>query len=119
MKKLLTLIFLFGMTAHARTATLAWDAPTGTDNNGTPFASYRVYESGTPGGYIFGVSPADLLATIPFGVNTYQVTNVSTTAMSYFVVTTVDAQGGESVPSNELALNALPPAPTNLRVSGR
>jgi len=78
--------------ASTSSASLSWDANTDPD-----LASYRVYESTTPGVY------GNAIATVPAGASTYTVTGLTMGSTYYFRITAVDSTGNESLPSNEVS----------------
>jgi fibronectin type 3 domain-containing protein len=73
-------------------ATLTWDPNTDPD-----LASYRVYQSTTPG--VYGTA----IATVPAGASTYTMTGLTLGTTYYFRITAVDSTGNESLPSNEVS----------------
>jgi fibronectin type 3 domain-containing protein len=78
--------------ASTSSATLTWDP-----NTETNLASYRVYQSTTPG--VFGGA----VATVPAGASTYTVTGLTVGTTYYFRITAVDSESNESLPSNEVS----------------
>jgi fibronectin type 3 domain-containing protein len=73
-------------------ANLTWDPNTDPD-----LASYRVYQSTTPG--VYGTA----IATVPAAGFTYTVTGLTMGTTYYFRITAVDSAGNESLPSNEVS----------------
>jgi hypothetical protein len=73
-------------------ATLGWDP-----NTEAELASYRVYQSTTPG--VYGTA----VATVPAGASSYTVTGLTMGSTYYFRITAVDSTGNESLPSNEVS----------------
>jgi len=73
-------------------AALTWDPNTDPD-----LASYRIYQSTTPG--LYGTA----IATVPAGASTYTVTGLTMGSTYYFRITAVDSAGNESLPSNEVS----------------
>ena len=73
-------------------ATLTWDPNTDSD-----LASYRVYQTTTPG--VYGTP----IATVPAGATTYTRTGLTMGSTYYFRITAVDSTGNESLPSNEVS----------------
>jgi hypothetical protein len=73
-------------------ATLSWLPNTETD-----LASYRVYQSTTPG--VYGAP----IATVPAGTVTFTAAGLSIGTTYYFTVTAVDSSNNESLHSNEVS----------------
>ncbi len=72
--------------------TLRWDPSTDSDLTG-----YKIYSSVSSGFY------GPPIATLPASVTTYQATGLATGVTYFFVVSTYNSAGGESLHSNEVA----------------
>jgi hypothetical protein len=86
----------FELQGQAGDVTLSWQASV--DCNGNPVAGYNIYRSTTPGGSYVKVNTALITDT------TYRDTTGGSGFEYYYVVTAVDADSDESVPTPEKAL---------------
>lgn len=79
-------------------------------NSEEDLAGYRLYQSVTPGQYVFGEENAT--GSIPAGTETFTL-QTQEDGTFYWVVTAYDTSGNESGPSNEVSadINFKPPAP--------
>ena len=97
---------VFGFSAsQAGQVVFEWDA-----NSEEDLAGYRLYQTTTPGSYIYGEENA--VGIIPAGTEEFTLTmNVDGTF--FWILTAYDTAGNESGPSNEVTtdVNFLPPAP--------
>ncbi len=108
MKKLiLILVFCFLPTlAFSAEVTLAWKANTETD-----LIEYRLYETFTPGEYIYGIDSDDYIISIPAGTETITIfVDEQDVDFLYWVLTAVDAEHLESGPSNEACIEEPEPS---------
>ena len=103
---LLGFFLLFGFAfANGGQVVFEWDP-----NSEEDLAGYRLYQTTTPGSYIYGEENA--IGIIPIGTETYTLTmNVDGTF--FWVLTAYDTAGNESGPSNEVTtdVNFKPPSP--------
>jgi len=113
----LTFFFLCSFSAiQAGQVVFEWDA-----NSEEDLAGYRLYQSITPGQYVYGEENA--VGNIVAGTETFTLTmNVDGTF--YWVLTAYDTAGNESGPSNEVTtdVNFKPPSPPTgcvLRIPGQ
>jgi fibronectin type 3 domain-containing protein len=75
------------------TATLTWNANTDTD-----LAGYNVYQATASGGY--STTP---IATVPKTLTSYVASGLQVGTTCYFVITSFDTAGNESLHSNEVS----------------
>jgi hypothetical protein len=89
-----TLLILSASICQAVPISLAWNPSPDQD-----LASYRVYQSQVSGSYAFGANSQNLSATVSVGTENC---NLDVPVVrQYFVVTAVDLDGNESLPSNQ------------------
>lgn len=100
-KIVILLICLIPSLLFAADYTFVWDANTESDLDG-----YRLYQSSTPGGYVFG--DGNQVATAGAGDTSITITGVAAGDW-YWVLTAFDYDGNESGPSNEV--NNIAPMP--------
>jgi fibronectin type 3 domain-containing protein len=110
---LATIMFLFSVSSYANVVKLAWDKNTESD-----VAGYNVYRSTLPG--VFGAKLNAVL--IPHPATVGPVLYTDTTPLNttyYYVVRAVNQAMLESLNSNQVTANPLPPgAPGNLTITG-
>ena len=103
---LLAIFLVFGFSsANGGQVVFEWDP-----NSEEDLAGYRLYQTTTPGSYVYGEENA--VGTIPTGTETYTlVMNVD--GEFWWVLTAYDTAKNESDPSNEVTTNVnfKPPAP--------
>lgn len=102
---LLGLVIIGVTNSQAGQVVFEWDA-----NSESDLAGYRLYQTSSPGGYVFG--EANAVGVIPAGTETFTLTmNVDGTF--FWVVTAYDTADNESGPSNEVTteVNFKPPSP--------
>ena len=113
----LILALLLSVNVYAADTQLTWVAPTeredGTALTDGEISLFKIYYGTAPGNYINNV---DVIRTTPDGIlpSDYQLT-LPTGFTYYFVVTTVDTDGRESVYSSEVFIpleHTRPNAPT-------
>lgn len=80
------------LSSEDGTASLSWDASTGTD-----IAGYKIYLATASGSY------GAPIATTPTNVTTYTITGLATGTTYFFVVTSFNMDGTESTFSNEVS----------------
>ena len=121
MKYLLSLLLLLSFNIFAADASLTWVAPDQREDS-TPFseneiAEFRVYYGTATGDYqtVVNVGRADASAATPINLTI----TLPTGFTYYFVVTTVDIEGRESIYSTEVSIpldHENPKAPTGVIV---
>ena len=106
-KQLILVLFLvLGLVSICladSTVRFEWDA-----NSETDLAGYRLYQSATPGSYVYG--KGNEVAEIPAGTAELTLSNVPDGDWSW-VLTAFDTHGNESGPSNEVGANLDTEAP--------
>jgi fibronectin type III domain protein/BACON domain-containing protein len=85
-------VTLTALTSAANTAALTWNAVTDSD-----LAGYKVYLRTSAGSY------AAPIATLPKTTTSYTVTGLQTDTTYFFVITSYDTAGHESLHSNEVS----------------
>jgi len=90
---------------------IQWDACTG------DVVGYRAYQTDVSGTYVYG--PDSCVGAVSHPIVTVDIPNV-VDGTHFWVVTSFDAEGNESGPSNEVTVNidtVAPDAPTSLNIT--